>query len=61
MSRELLNDAHEELVEEYLDEHPEADWQTAYDATADAAYERMCDNIAAIGDAARDRAKYGDA
>ena len=61
MSREYYMAAHEELIEEYLEQHPEATEAQAVEATADAAYDRMCDNIAAIGDAARERAKYGDA
>ena len=46
MSKELFMAAHEELVEEYLDEHPEADWTQAYEATSDAAYVRMQGNLA---------------
>ena len=60
MSSELFEQAHEDLVEEYMEEHPGASWETAYKATTDAAYERMCDNIAAAADYYRDCAKYGD-
>ena len=52
--------AHEELVIEYMDEHPDATWREAYEATADAADARMIDNIAGMIDAARLRAKYGE-
>jgi len=31
--------AHEELIEEYLKDHPEATWEAAYEITADAAGE----------------------
>lgn len=61
MSKELYIDAHEALVEEYLDANPDADWQTAYDATADEAYEWMRDKLADRADDLRDRAKYGAA
>lgn len=60
MSKELYMAAHEQLVEEYLNDHPEAEWIEAYERTADAALDRMRDNFAAQIDAARDRAKYGE-
>jgi len=53
VSKEWFMAAHEDLIAEYLDEHPDASEGEAYDATADAAYDRMCDNMAAAGDAAR--------
>lgn len=53
MSKEHFMAAHETLVEEYLDEHPDATWEQAYEATADGAWDRMCDDMAAAGDAAR--------
>lgn len=61
MSKELFIAAHEELIGEYLDQHPEADEATAYDLTADAAYGRMTDRLAAMADALREARKYGDA
>lgn len=51
MSKELFMDAHEQLIEEYLEKHPDADWSEAYEKTADMAYGRMRDNLA-------DRADY---
>lgn len=51
--------AHEQLIEEYMEEHPEASDDEAYKATEDGAYDRMCDNMAAAGDAAHDRMKEG--
>ena len=60
MSKEWFMDAHEQLIEEYMDEHPEATDAEAYEKTADAAYERMIDNMAAAADAERDRRKYND-
>ena len=60
MSKELFIDAHEELIDEYLEAHPNATEQQAYDATADAAYGRMTDRLGDMADAAHDRAKYGE-
>lgn len=57
MSKELWIAAHEELIGEYLDEHPDAEWQEAYEKTADGASERCADKFAAVVDAARERAK----
>ena len=45
MSREMFNDAHEELVEEMMEETG-CSWSEAYEKTADAAYDRMCGNLA---------------
>jgi hypothetical protein len=57
MSKDLYVRAHEKLVEEYLEAHPEADWTEAYERTADAAYQRMRDDFAAMVDAAQDALK----
>ena len=57
MSKELWIQAHEELVEEYLEEYPDASWTEAYDRTADYASERMGDNLADLGDQLRKQAK----
>ena len=58
MSKELFIQAHEELVSEYMDEHPDATWGDAYKKTSDLAYDRMCGNLSDMIDAARVRAKY---
>lgn len=58
--KELFMQAHEELIGEYLDAHPEATESEAYEKTADRAYDRSIDIYAAMIDAARDRAKYGN-
>jgi len=60
MSKGLFLQAHGQLIEEYLEAHPEASWADAYERTADAAHDRMCDNMAALADDARDAAKYRD-
>lgn len=59
MSKEWFMAAHEQLIAEYLDAHPDADEEEAYEATADAAYGRMQDMIADRGDYLRMRAKEG--
>lgn len=46
MSKEWFIEAHEQLVDEYLEAHPDATWEQAYERTADAAYVRMTDNLA---------------
>lgn len=50
MSREHFTAAHEELIAEYLETHPEATDAEAYEATADGAYDRMTDNLADMAD-----------
>lgn len=57
MSKEHFIAAHEQLVTEYLDRHPNADWREAYDKTADRAYDRMRNNLSDMADAAKQRAK----
>lgn len=56
--KDLYMAAHEALIAEYEDAHPNA--TDAYERTADAAYGRMTDMLADRIDAARDRMKYGD-
>ncbi len=58
MCKEWFMAAHEELIEEYLFEHPDADWYDAYLKTADNIDARYYDKAASMVDAARDRAKY---
>lgn len=53
MSKELWIQAHDELVEEYLEEYPNASWTEAYDKCAEFAQERMMDNLADLGDQLR--------
>ena len=60
MSKELFMAAHDELIEQYLLDHPDASWNEAVDKTADRAYDRMMDRLADMADALRDRAKYED-
>ena len=45
--------AHEQLIEEYLEHHPECSWDQAYNDCADSAYDRMKDNMADMIDRAR--------
>lgn len=55
--KELFIAAHEELIEQYLLDHPDATEAQAYEATADGAYERMRNKYASMADDAWDRAK----
>ena len=43
--KEAYMAAHEALIEEYLEAHPNATEAEAYDRTADAAYDRMADTF----------------
>ncbi len=57
MSKEMFMAAHEELIQRYLEAHPEATEAEAYDKTADRAYDRMTDKMADMADTLRQRAK----
>ena len=57
MSKEAYMAAHEELIGQYLEDHPEATEAEAYDKTADAAYDRMVDKMADLGDRLKDEMK----
>jgi hypothetical protein len=57
MSKEWFIEAHEREVSDYMDRHPKASWERAYNATADSAYDRMRDEMADAADMARTRAK----
>lgn len=56
-SKDLFMSAHETLIEEYLERHPNADWTEAYEDTADLAYGRMQANLANLADSIRQRLK----
>ena len=55
--KEAWIDAHEQLIGEYMDRHPEADESKVYDAMAEFAGDRARDNLADLADVAKDRAK----
>lgn len=57
MSKEMWMAVHEELVEQYLLDHPDADWNEAYEATVDHVDDRYRDKFADMVDAAKQRAK----
>jgi hypothetical protein len=57
MDKELFIAAHEELVEQYMSDHPESTWQEAYDATGDHVYDRYRGTFADMVDSAKQRAK----
>ena len=52
--KELYMAAHEELIGQYLEAHPEATEAEAYDKTADRAYDRMVDSLADRADRLKD-------
>ena len=51
--KELFIAAHEELVERYLERHPDATEAQAYEATADRAHGHMTDRLADRADILR--------
>jgi hypothetical protein len=55
--RELYMAAHEELMARWLEDHPGASEDEAYDKTADAAYGHMTDKLADMADRLRKEAK----
>jgi hypothetical protein len=55
--KDLFMQAHDELIDLYLEKHPWMTWDQAYDVTADAAYDRMRDKYADLVDQARQRKK----
>lgn len=57
MSKDHYIAAHEQLIAEYLERHPNATEAEAYDRTADGAYGRYRDNLADIADRVRQRMK----
>lgn len=59
MMKDQFIEAHEALIEEYMETHPGVTWDQAYDRCSDAAYDRMRDSMADRADMARLRAKEG--
>ena len=57
MSKDIYIMAHEELIQEYLEKHPNASEDEAYDKTADAAYDRYRDKYADMADTYKQRLK----
>jgi len=57
LSKEMYIQAHEELMNEYQEEHPNASWDEAYEKCGDDAHERMIDNYADLADREKDRRK----
>lgn len=51
--KELFIAAHEELIERYLERHPNATEAEAYEKTADLAYDHMTDRLADHADRLR--------
>jgi hypothetical protein len=57
MSKDWYIEAHEREVADYMDRHPNATWEQAYNCTADRAYDRMRDEMADAADMVRLRRK----
>ena len=57
MSKEHYITAHEQLIGEFMEKYPDADYAEAYEKTADKAYDKMVDNLADMADAIRQRMK----
>ena len=55
--KELYMAAHDELIANWLEDHPEASEEEAYEATADRAYYRMKDKYADLVDQAKQKLK----
>jgi hypothetical protein len=55
--KDIFIEQHERLMGEYLDAHPEADEQEAYDATSGYAFDSLGDYFADMADHYRDIAK----
>jgi hypothetical protein len=56
-AKDLFIEAHEELIQLYLEQHPEATEAEAYDKTAEHADERARDKMADLADTLRQREK----
>jgi hypothetical protein len=55
--KDLFIEQHERLMSDYLDAHPGADEEEAYDATGGAAYDSLGEHFADMADHYRDMAK----
>lgn len=58
-TKELYMAAHERLMEEYMEAHPDASDEEAYENTADHAYGRMIDDMGDMADRMRQLRKDG--
>lgn len=57
--KELYLQAHENLIENYLQRHPNSTWDEAYSRTADGTYDAMQDRLADMADFEKTRRKEG--
>lgn len=53
--KELYIQSHEELVNEYLEDHPNASWSQAYEATGDDAFIRARSKLESMMDMMEER------
>ena len=56
MSSDLWEIAHEQLIERYMEENPDATWEQAYQVTADYVDDHQADMLSKMADYAADRA-----
>ena len=50
MDKEFFIQCHEELVDEYMENNPDASWEEAYDAMSELAYHYAVDKMADMAD-----------
>lgn len=55
--KDYFIDTHEELIEAYLEKHPKATDNEAYEKTADLAHDRTTDRLCNLADRLRSEAK----
>lgn len=55
--KELFIDAHEQLIQELMENNPNMTWDQAYEKATDSAYDRMRENLADRADGLRLRKK----
>jgi hypothetical protein len=56
MEAQFIN-VHEKLIDEYLNSHPEATWEAAYEITTDEACERCIAEVFDLAETAKTRAR----
>lgn len=60
MSKDLWLEAHDKLITEYMERHPDSTWEEAYDRTVNQVDERAADLYAAMIDWQRMEDKHGE-
>ena len=57
MDKEFFIQCHEELVDEYMENNPDASWEEAYDDMSELAYHYAVDKMADMADFYHDASK----